>query len=181
MKTIVNTFLVVSEYAKKISAIIVKITSLDKRTHVGSCFDVGPPPTTTTPSDEPSCTSAGKTWSVSVTTPSPVRVCMRIYYRKNGVIADVTSTNTEIPPHVIIENGTVQSISFEFDSDVITAGVQDTTLPNGINSFGIFTSIDHDTNPATPDQCQFTPYPSTAHALQQVLFAPYKSVDNLYW
>mgnify|MGYP002151770488 CR=1 FL=1 len=98
-------------------------------------------------------------------------ICMKIHYRKDGVMQEAVSSNYL----TVTRDGGVQDVLFEFDSDLVTPGIQESTIPNGINAIGVY---EYD-SAATPN-CTTTTYP-LSHAIQHVTFAPYKSINNLVW
>ena len=108
------------------------------------------------------------------TIPETQDICMRIYFRIDGEISSPSAISTNSSPITINRDGSTQDVTFEFDSDSGTTGVQASIIPNGINAIGIYK---YDTATST---CTTDIYP-TGHTLQHVTFAPYKTVNNLVW
>ena len=116
---------------------------------------------------ESSCVSAGGSWYGAIgygtdswtkfynpTTYSTINICLKIFYRNNGVIKKVSTNLVEIT-----ETGTFQTINFKFTSSE--------DIPIGLNAIGIYkyngtscdTSTDFYPNDRTePIPIQFTPY-----------------------
>lgn len=157
------------EYTITPITIDIQINSDDTRvyTDLGTC-DI-------TFSTKQSCLDNAGTWTSSITvTSTPQILCMKVYYREDdGTLAEIESTY-ETSPVTISRDGTIQLISFEFD----TAGTPVSPpnapkiFPNGLNAIGVY---EHNgTN------CTTTIYPAS-HPINQVLFASYKTLNNLTW
>jgi len=137
-------------------------------------------------STEDNCiTVLSNKWELKIVTPAPPtfpnqKVCMRVFYRLDGTITPILSTNQPS----IVRDGTSQDVIFNFAPE---------NIPNSLNAIGIYSyGTCSDTtytmqkecvdNSGTWDttSCSNNSYPAN-HASQHVTFAPYKTIDNLVW
>jgi len=152
------------------------------------------------------CLDNGGAWTSNiVNTPvaSQQELCAKIYYRDNGQSpANFTNTVAGSPPS-IDRDGTVQPVTFEFDTagTVTSPPTTPKIFPNGVNAIRIYTAnvcedtsssyalddtiTDETTCTATADRAWATcsshnTYPAS-HAIQHITFVPYKTIDNLAW
>ncbi len=91
-------------------------------------------------------------------------LCLKVFYRNNGVIAEVASNNQ----HTITEDGSAQTLTFSFAAHTIIA--------NGINAIGVY---QYD-NTATPPVCTANFYPAGRQPIP-VLFKPGMAQVMINW
>lgn len=106
------------------------------------------------------------------------KLCMKIFYRRESdstidfITSDSDSSDVDLDPITIVEDGTNQTIKFlnfrEDSTNTIISG-----LPIGINAIGVY---EHDGS-----SCTDILYPSTRSDTVQLLFAPKTTFSIIDW
>ena len=143
-----------NDYLINIDTLSVVIVMPDTK----SCSDPSKP-------DQTSCTAiVGNTWN-----PTYKTLCLKIFSRKDGDIITTESANHPSVP----QNGSSQTIGFELDSDLATAGIQPSPIAKGINSVAVY---EHNGT-----ACTNTFYPATRQNPIQVDFHPHTTLPVINW